>query len=94
MDRARIHVLSKSFSAIVFCVVNAVVVGSSPAFPAILERKICMSKPKKPKVKTAAEIAQSIRNDWGNVKPYTVVHESKKYKRPKHKKREEERDYE
>jgi hypothetical protein len=53
-----------------------------------------MSKPKKPKVKTSAEIAQSIRNDWGDVKPYAVVHESKKYKRPKHKKREEERDYE
>jgi hypothetical protein len=53
-----------------------------------------MSKPKKPKIKTSAEIVQSIRNDWGNVKPYTRVHESKKYKKPKHKKREEERDYE
>lgn len=53
-----------------------------------------MSKPKKPKIKTSAEIAQSIRNDWGDVKPYTVIHESKKYKKPKHKKREEERDYE
>jgi hypothetical protein len=52
-----------------------------------------MPKPKKPKVKTSAEIAQSIRNDWGEVKPYTQVHESKKYKKPKHKKREEERDY-
>ena len=49
-----------------------------------------MSKPKKPKVKTSAEIAQSI----GDVKPYTVIHESKKYKKPKHKKREEENNYE
>lgn len=45
-------------------------------------------------IKTSAEIAQSIRNDWGEVKPYTRVHESKKHKRPKHKRREEERDYE
>ena len=44
--------------------------------------------------KTSVEIAQSIRNDWGEVKPYTRVHESKKYKKPKHKKREEERVYE
>ena len=53
-----------------------------------------MPKVKKPKIKTSAEIAQSIRNDWGDVKPYTRVHESKKYKKPKHKKREEARDYE
>ena len=53
-----------------------------------------MPKVKKPKIKTSVEIAQSIRNDWGDVKPYTRVHESKKYKKPKHKKREEERDYE
>lgn len=53
-----------------------------------------MSKLKKPKIKAPAEIAQSIRNDWGDVKPYTVVHESKKYKKPKHKKREEESNYE
>ena len=50
-----------------------------------------MSKVKKPKIKTAAEVAMSGRNDWGNVKPATQIHESKKYKRPKHKKREEER---
>ena len=53
-----------------------------------------MSKPKKPKIKTFAEIAQSTRNDWGDVKPYTVIHESKEYKKPKHKKREEENNYE
>ena len=59
-----------------------------------MKKELNMSKPKKPKVKTSAEIAQSIRNDWGDVKPYTVAHESKKHKKPKHKKREEERDYE
>lgn len=53
-----------------------------------------MGRKKKPKIKTSAEIAQSIRNDWGEVKPYTRIHESKKHKRPKHKKREEEKDYE
>lgn len=53
-----------------------------------------MGRKKKPKIKTSAEIAQSIRNDWGEVKPYTRIHESKKYKRPKHKNREEERNYE
>ena len=52
-----------------------------------------MPKVKKPKIKTAAEIAQSIRNDWGDVKPYTRIHESKKYKKPKHKKREDESHY-
>ena len=53
-----------------------------------------MGHKKEPKIKTSAEIAQSIRNDWGEVKPYTRIHESKKHKRPKHKKREEEQDYE
>lgn len=53
-----------------------------------------MPKVKKPKIKTAAEIVQSIRNDWGEVKPYTRIHESKKHKKPKHKKREEEKNYE
>ena len=53
-----------------------------------------MPKVKKPKIKTPAEVAMSGRNDWGDVKPYTRVHESKKYKKPKHKKREEERNYE
>lgn len=47
-----------------------------------------MSKKKKPTIKSPAELAQSVRNDWGDVKPYTRVHESKKYKRPKHKKQE------
>jgi len=46
------------------------------------------------KPKTNIEIIQSMRNDWGDIKPYTRIHESKKYKRLKHKKREEERDYE
>lgn len=52
-----------------------------------------MPKVKKTKIKTSAEIAQSIRNDWGDVKPYTRIHESKKYKKPKHKKLEAQ-DYE
>lgn len=52
-----------------------------------------MPKVKKPKIKSPEELATSIRNDWGNVKPYTQPYESKKYKKPKYKKREEERDY-
>lgn len=52
-----------------------------------------MPKVKKPKIKSPEELATSVRNDWGNVKPYTQPHESKKYKKPKYKKREEERDY-
>ena len=53
-----------------------------------------MPKVNKSKIKTFAEIAQAIRNDWGEVKPYTRIHESKKHKKPKHKKREEEKNYE
>lgn len=34
----------------------------------------------------------AIRNDWGNVKPYTQVHEDRRRKRTKHKKRAEEQD--
>lgn len=40
------------------------------------------------KPKTNAEIYAGIRRDWGNVKPYTRVEESKKHKKPKHKGRE------
>lgn len=50
--------------------------------------------PKKTTEKTWTEINESLRRDWGNVKPYTVIHESKKYKKPKHRKREEEKQYE
>lgn len=45
-----------------------------------------MSKKKrKPAVKTFKEIAQTQRRDWGEVKPYTRIHEDKRRKRPKHK---------
>lgn len=30
----------------------------------------------------------SIRNDWGQVKPYTRVHEDRRKRKPKHKKKE------
>lgn len=50
-----------------------------------------MSKKKrKPAVKSFKEIAQAQRGDWGNVKPYTRVHEDKRRKRPKHKARNDE----
>ena len=47
-------------------------------------------KRRKPAVKTFKEIAQTQRGDWGNVKPYTRIHEDKRCKRPKHKKRDNE----
>ena len=50
-----------------------------------------MSKKKrKPVVKTFKEIAQTQRRDWGEVKPYTRVHEDKRRKRPKYKERDDE----
>lgn len=50
-----------------------------------------MSKKKrKPAVKSFKEIAQTQRRDWGEVKPYTRVHEDKRYKRPKYKERDDE----
>ena len=50
-----------------------------------------MSKKKrKPAVKTFKEIAQTQRRDWGEVKPYTRVHEDKRHKRPKYKERDDE----
>ena len=50
-----------------------------------------MSKKKrKPTVKTFKEIAQTQRRDWGEVKPYTRIHEDKRRKRPKHKERDDE----
>lgn len=45
-------------------------------------------KNKSRKPKTNAEIYAGIRRDWGNVKPYTRVEESKKHKKPKYKGRE------
>ena len=50
-----------------------------------------MSKKKrKPAVKTFKEIVQTQRRDWGEVRPYTRVHEDKRRKRPKHKERGDE----
>ena len=52
-----------------------------------------MSKKKcRPAVKTFKEIAQTQRGDWGNVKPYTRVHEDKRRKHPKYKERDDEED--
>ena len=50
-----------------------------------------MSKTKR-QPKDSYDIYKSIRRDWGDVKPYTRVHDSKKNKKPKYKKdwREEE----
>ena len=39
-------------------------------------------------MKKYVDIIKSMRNDWGNVKPYTRIHVSKKYKKPKYKKLE------
>ena len=51
-----------------------------------------MSKKKrKPAVKTFKEIAQTQRRDWGEVKPYTRVHEDKRRKRPKYKELDDEK---
>lgn len=41
------------------------------------------------KRKTWQEINNSLRRDWGNVKPYTRIEEDKRYKKPKHKERYE-----
>ena len=47
-------------------------------------------KRRKPAVKTFKEIAQTQRRDWGEIKPYTRVHEDKRRKRPKYKERDDE----
>lgn len=39
-------------------------------------------------MKKYVDIIKSMRNDWGNVKPYTRIHVSKKYKKPKYKRLE------
>lgn len=50
-----------------------------------------MSKKKrKPAVKSFKEIAQTQRRDWGEVKPYTRIHEDKRRKRPKYKEQDDE----
>ena len=47
-------------------------------------------KRRKSAVKSFKEIAQTQRRDWGEVKPYTRVHEDKRRKRPKYKERDDE----
>ena len=51
-----------------------------------------METGKKCKQRSWEEVNASIRREWGDVKPYTRVHDSKKNKKPKYKKdwREEE----
>lgn len=41
-------------------------------------------------MKKYVDIIKSTRKGWGNVKPYTRVHVSKKYKKPKYKRLETE----
>lgn len=54
-----------------------------------------MSKKKrKHKPETAVELVLTIRGNWNGVNPVTRIEESKKRKKPKHKKREMERAFE
>ena len=53
-----------------------------------------MSKKKKTQPRNSYEVNRSIRRDWGAIKPYTKVENSKKYKKPKHIKLEQEKYYE
>lgn len=39
-------------------------------------------------MKKYIDIIKSMRNGWGNVKPYTRIHVSKKHKKPKYKRLE------
>ena len=50
-----------------------------------------MSKKRKHKPETAIELVLTIRGNWNGVNPVTRIEESKKRKKPKHKKREMER---
>ena len=45
---------------------------------------------KKKETNQTYEIIRHMRNDWGQIKPYTRVENSIKYKKPKHIKRERE----
>ena len=46
------------------------------------------------KEKITYQVEQHTRRDWGLVKPFTRIEESKKNKKPKHKKRDMEQAYE
>ena len=57
--------------------------------------RIAMSKKKrKHKPEAAVELVLTIRGNWNGVNPVTRIEESKKRKKPKHKKREMERAFE
>ena len=45
-----------------------------------------MSKKNKTQPRSQYEVYQSMRKDWGMVKPYTRVEDDKRFKKPKHKK--------
>lgn len=54
-----------------------------------------MSKKKrKHKPQTAVELVLTIRGNWNGVNPVSRIEESKKHKKPKHKKREMEKAFE
>lgn len=54
-----------------------------------------MSKKKrKHKPETAVELVLTIRGNWNGINPVTRIEESKKHKKPKHKKREMEKAFE
>ena len=54
--------------------------------------RITMSKKKrKHKPETAVELVLTIRGNWNGINPVTRIQESKKHKKPKHKKRDMER---
>ena len=51
-----------------------------------------MSKRKHKKIPpTALELVFTVRGNWNGINPVTRIQESKKHKKPKHKKREMER---
>lgn len=43
---------------------------------------------KKKEINQTYEVIRHMRGDWGQVKPYTRIEQSKKYKKPKHKGKE------
>lgn len=56
-----------------------------------IQKKRYGASPMNKKKKKKKEISwSSIRNDWGQVKPYTRIQEDNRKKKPKHKKKEEE----
>lgn len=53
-----------------------------------------MSKKKVQKPRTNYEVYRSIRKDWGDVNPVTRVETDRRFKKPKHIKREREKYFE